>query len=308
MEPEPELPANAMTQGAASPMAHRPPLDGTGAAWASYRWLQDVECQTFKNTLLHVLVNDTGCKLHLQEQYIDSGCWLGKPPEYLPAFSCAAWASRAAKGFLGVPTGTCGSLLYRASGHRSFDLVIMYSMPVVGTDKAGASVSRCGSVSSVSRLQEEHERLIDVDAEARTRAGVHVSWVKPRPNFGQLDTLQLETGGAQASKWVVSDDVSRAAVGLKRMLSSAGRSMLVAIDNKSMLCFRLRQSKTVRGIWRTQPPREIPAATKVIFASESGVLVGTEACVSYATDVSVGGNTSSSASVLALTCSLLHMY
>ena len=175
MEPEPELPASAMTQGAASPMAHRPPLDGTGAAWASYRWLQDVKCQAFKNTLLHVLVNDTASELKLQKQYVDSGCWLAEPPEYLPAFSCAAWASRAATGFLGFATGTCGSLLYRASGHRSFDLVVMHSMPVVGTDKAGASVSRC---SSVSKLQEEHERLIDVDAEARTHAGVHVSWVK----------------------------------------------------------------------------------------------------------------------------------
>ena len=182
-------------------------------------------------------------------------------------------------------TGTTGAVGFRGA---TVDAVLAYARPVLGEDKVGGGVFAAGFVTpeklsrkssighNASRCSYERlvgDRLVDTvsgDTQIPSSGGVHVAW----HHYGGVQ--RSATTLPEHPQWrvrfvvyVLSDHPPQIEKLLLPILSKAKRSMLVRVENHSMLRLEKRFAKTETGIWRTEAPDVIPPASTVIFASES---------------------------------------
>ena len=258
--------------------APRPPPDGSAARLGP--WAGRLRESTCRNALVHVLVNDTAQTLEMSRAYRsaarcsatlsqppvppfppnkrlsvadgwaaarrDSGAWVQGPPAQVKPYSTVAWGSCGKSGVLGISTGTCGSLLYRARS-ASWDVALSHALPSVGSARAGGGVyRRQGSVDTDSKLREAHSRLLPVDAAIPTSGGVHVSWTPPPFPNGRLC-------------WLVTDDPDRAGDGLSALLGG-GTQRIPPVRNT------LSAYAVSHRVGRLYAP---PSLSKVSYSDES---------------------------------------
>ena len=280
----------------------RPPIDETGGDADASFWARPVDqLRGQKNALLHILVNNTGQPLtRVDFEYNDSGKWYEEPPAGIGAVSTAVWASCGAAGPLGISTGTCGAVVFRAPGE--FDVVLAYSRPVLGDDKVGGGVFAGGFVTAQKLSRKatpghnssrcSYDRLVDTmqmaSPQVRAHKGVHIAWHGAAELPGSFP--QHRKWGVRCAVFVLSDEPPQIEKLLRPLIQKAKRSMLVRVENHTLLPLRKRGEKSPSGQWRTEAPDVIPGETSTIFATES-TGGGTDACVTYAVSIATGAVT-----------------
>ena len=259
----------------------RPPIDETGGDADASFWARPVDqLRGQKNALLHILVNNTGQPLtRVDFEYNDSGKWYEEPPAGIGAVSTAVWASCGAAGPLGISTGTCGAVVFRAPGE--FDVVLAYSRPVLGDDKVGGGVFAGGFVTAQKLSRKatpghnssrcSYDRLVDTmqmaSPQVRAHKGVHIAWHGAAELPGSFP--QHRKWGVRCAVFVLSDEPPQIEKLLRPLIQKAKRSMLVRVENHTLLPLRKRGEKSPSGQWRTEAPDVIPGETSTIFATES---------------------------------------